>query len=104
LRDQFTRLMAIGGESGALDKAAVVPAPPGVTVPDRPLEDLGLSTRVLNALRSGGIDTLYKLLNTPEQQLLTLRNFGDTAKKEVEEKLSAMGLSLIKTGRRRSSS
>ncbi len=104
LRDQFTRLMAIGGEEGALDRAAVVPAPPGVTVPDRPLEELGLSTRVLNALRSGGIDTLYKLLSTPEQKLLNLRNFGDTAKKEVEEKLSAMGLSLMKTGRRRGSS
>ncbi len=104
LRDQFSRLMALGGEEGALDTAAVVPAPPGVTVPDRPLEDLGLSTRVLNALRSGGIDTLYKLLNTPEQKLLTLRNFGETAKKEVEEKLSAMGLSLMKGGRRRGSS
>jgi len=58
---------------------------------------------VLNALRSGGIDTLYKLLNTPEQKLVTLRNFGETARKEVEEKLSAMGLSLMKTGRRRGS-
>lgn len=104
LRDQFSRLMALGGEEGALEAAAVVPAPPGVTVPDRPLEDLGLSTRVLNALRSGGIDTLYKLLSTPEQKLLTLRNFGETAKKEVEEKLSSMGLSLMKAGRRRGSS
>ncbi|MCX7992333.1 MAG: DNA-directed RNA polymerase subunit alpha [Fimbriimonadales bacterium] len=104
LRDQFSRLMILGGEEGALEAAAVVPAPPGVTVPDRPLEELRLSTRVLNALRSGGIDTLYKLLNTPEQKLLTLRNFGDTAKKEVEEKLSEMGLSLMKSGRRRSQS
>jgi DNA-directed RNA polymerase subunit alpha len=104
LRDQFSRLMALGGEAGMLETTAVVPAPPGVTVPDRPLEDLGLSTRVLNALRSGGIDTLYKLLNTPEQKLLTLRNFGDTAKKEVEERLSSMGLSLMKSGRRRSQS
>jgi len=74
-----------------------------VNVPDRPLEELGLSTRVLNALRSGGIDTLYKLLNTPDQKLVTLRNFGETARKEVEEKLSAMGLSLMKSGRRRGS-
>ncbi|MCX7925708.1 MAG: DNA-directed RNA polymerase subunit alpha [Fimbriimonadales bacterium] len=104
LREQFHRLMQIGGGEGAPDSATVVPAPPGVTVPDRPLEDLGLSTRVLNALRSGGIDTLYKLLSTPEQKLLTLRNFGDTAKREVEEKLSAMGLSLMKSGRRRGQS
>ncbi|MCS6922798.1 MAG: DNA-directed RNA polymerase subunit alpha [Fimbriimonadales bacterium] len=100
LREQFKQLMKLGGEE-AVAETAVVSAPPGVTVPDRPLEELGLSTRVLNALRSGGIDTLYKLLSTPEQKLLTLRNFGETAKREVEEKLSEMGLSLLKTGRRR---
>jgi len=102
LTKQFEQLTALGSE-GLGDHAVVVPAPPGVNVPDRPLEELGLSTRVLNALRSGGIDTLYKLLNTPEQKLVTLRNFGETARKEVEEKLSAMGLSLMKTGRRRGS-
>jgi DNA-directed RNA polymerase subunit alpha len=102
LTKQFEQLTTLSSEALG-DHAVVVPAPPGVTVPDRPLEELGLSTRVLNALRSGGIDTLYKLLNTPEQKLVTLRNFGDTARKEVEEKLSAMGLSLMKTGRRRGS-
>jgi DNA-directed RNA polymerase subunit alpha len=102
LTKQFEQLTTLSSE-GLGDHAVVVPAPPGVTVPDRPLEELGLSTRVLNALRSGGIDTLYKLLNTPEQKLVTLRNFGDTARKEVEEKLSAMGLSLMKSGRRRGS-
>lgn len=102
LRDQFNRLMTLGGEQ-PLAETAIVTAPPGVTVPDRPLEELGLSTRVLNALRSGGIYTLYQLLSTPEQKLLTLRNFGETARREVEEKLSEMGLSLMKSnsGRRR---
>jgi len=102
LTKQFEQLTTLGSE-GLGDHAVVVPAPPGVNVPDRPLEELGLSTRVLNALRSGGIDTLYKLLNTPDQKLVTLRNFGETARKEVEEKLSAMGLSLMKSGRRRGS-
>ncbi len=100
LREQFSRLMTLGSDA-QLGETAVVSAPPGVNVPDRPLEDLGLSTRVLNALRSGGINTLYQLLNTPEQKLKTLRNFGETAQKEVEEKLSSMGLSLMKSGRRR---
>jgi DNA-directed RNA polymerase subunit alpha len=102
LTKQFEQLTALGSE-GLGDQVVVVPAPPGVNVPDRPLEELGLSTRVLNALRSGGIDTLYKLLNTPDQKLNSLRNFGETARKEVEEKLSAMGLSLMKSGRRRGS-
>jgi len=102
LTKQFEQLTALGSER-LDDHAVVAPAPPGVNVPDRPLEELGLSTRVLNALRSGGIDTLYKLLNTPDQKLNNLRNFGETARKEVEEKLSAMGLSLMKSGRRRGS-
>ncbi|GIV11643.1 MAG: DNA-directed RNA polymerase subunit alpha [Fimbriimonadales bacterium] len=100
LREQFSRLMMLGNEE-RFTEATVATAPPGVEVPDRPLEDLGLSTRVLNALRSGGINTLYQLLNTPEQKLTNLRNFGDTAKREVEDKLSALGLSLKKSGRRR---
>ncbi|MDW8106455.1 MAG: DNA-directed RNA polymerase subunit alpha [Armatimonadota bacterium] len=105
LRDQFNRLIEHLGAGESVPETAVVAAPPGVSVPDRPLEELGLSTRVLNALRSGGITTLYKLLSTPEQKLLTLRNFGETAKREVEEKLSELGLSLMKspTGRRRGS-
>lgn len=102
LTKQF-ELLATLGKEGLGDSMAAVPPLPGVDVPDRPLEELGLSTRVLNALRSGGIDTLYKLLSTPEQKLIALRNFGETARKEVEEKLSAMGLSLMKSGRRRGS-
>jgi len=102
LMKQFEPLTSLGAGT-LVDGLVSVPPPPGVDIPDRPLEELGLSTRVLNALRSGGIDTLYKLLNTPEQKLNSLRNFGETARKEVEEKLSAMGLSLMKTGRRRGS-
>ena len=102
LMKQFEPLTSLGAGT-LVDGLVSVPPPPGVDIPDRPLEELGLSTRVLNALRSGGINTLYKLLNTPEQKLNSLRNFGETARKEVEEKLSAMGLSLMKTGRRRGS-
>ncbi len=107
LRDQFNRLLSflagegLEGLSGAEEPVA---PPPGITIPDRPLEELGFSTRVLNALRSGRINTLYKLLSKTEQELRTLRNFGDTAAKEVEEKLAALGLSLPKASRRRSHS
>lgn len=105
LRDQFNRLLTfLGGDefAGVMMAEEPVAPPPGITVPDRPLEEMGFSTRVMNALRSGRIDTLYKLLSKTEQELRTLRNFGDTAAKEVEEKLAALGLSLAKSSRRRS--
>lgn len=102
LRDHFSRIMALGSEEelGGWE----VPAPPpdmGIDIPDRPLEELGFSTRVLNALRGARINTLYRLLGKTEQELRTIRNFGDNALREVEEKLATMGLSLKKSSRRR---
>ncbi|MFQ3610452.1 MAG: DNA-directed RNA polymerase subunit alpha [Fimbriimonadales bacterium] len=105
LRDQFNQLMAVGGleQMGILDNGASI-ATEGISVADCPLETMGFSTRVLNALRSAGINTLHKLLSKSESDLRTIRNFGDTAMKEVLDKLAEMGLSLQKSGRRRSSS
>ncbi len=105
LRDQFSRLMEVGGVGLAdlLDDTSEI-AMQSIPVADCPLETMGFSTRVLNALRSAGINTLHKLLSRSESELRTIRNFGDTAMKEVLDKLNEMGLSLQKSGRRRSSS
>lgn len=102
LRDHFSRILALGSEDelGSWE----IPTPPPeleIDIPDRPLEELGFSTRVLNALRGARINTLYRLLGRTEQELRTIRNFGDNALKEVEEKLAIMGLSLKKSSRRR---
>lgn len=105
LRDHFNRIMALGSEDelGAFETPE---PPPGVplNIPDRPLEEMGFSTRVLNALRSARITTLYRLLSKTEQELRSIRNFGENALREVEEKLASMGLSLQKSSRRRSQS
>ncbi|MEN3002144.1 MAG: DNA-directed RNA polymerase subunit alpha [Armatimonadota bacterium] len=104
LRDQFDLLTALSEQELPSEIVASMPPPPYLAgIPDRPLEELGLSGRVINALRSGGINTLHKLLMHPREQLMQLRNFGDSALKEVEAKLSALGLQLRSEGRRRKS-
>jgi DNA-directed RNA polymerase subunit alpha len=48
----------------------------------------------LNSLRRGGITTVSELVTKTEKELLALRNFGEKSRKEVEDRLSAMGLAL----------
>jgi DNA-directed RNA polymerase subunit alpha len=59
-----------------------------------PVEDLDLSVRTMNSLRRGGITTVGDLVTKGEKELLSLRNFGQKSRQEVEERLKALGLSL----------
>jgi DNA-directed RNA polymerase subunit alpha len=59
-----------------------------------PVEELDLSVRTMNSLRRGGITTVGELVSRGEKELLSLRNFGQKSRQEVEERLTAMGLSL----------
>ncbi len=67
--------------------------------PPRPLiekdalvEELELSTRITNSLRNAGIDTVTKLLETPKEQLVKLKNMGAKSISDIEEKLKEKGL------------
>jgi DNA-directed RNA polymerase subunit alpha len=68
------------------------------TIPDEkfnmPVEDLDLSVRTMNSLRRGGITTVGELVSRGEKELLSLRNFGQKSRQEVEERLAAIGLTL----------
>jgi DNA-directed RNA polymerase subunit alpha len=59
-----------------------------------PVEDLDLSVRTMNSLRRGGITTVGELISKGEKDLLSLRNFGQKSRQEVEERLLALGLHL----------
>ncbi len=63
-----------------------------------PVEQLDLSVRTMNCLRRGGITTVGELISKGEKELLSLRNFGQKSKQEIEERLRAMGLSLSPQG------
>jgi DNA-directed RNA polymerase subunit alpha len=58
------------------------------------LAELKLSVRASNCLESENIATVRDLVQRNEDQLLEVRNFGETTLKEVKEKLSEMGLRL----------
>jgi DNA-directed RNA polymerase subunit alpha len=58
------------------------------------LGDLRLSVRANNCLESENIQTVRDLVQRTEDQLLEVRNFGDTTLNEVREKLSQYGLHL----------
>ena len=68
------------------------------SIPDEkynmPVEQLDLSVRTMNCLRRGGITVVGEVISKGEKELLSLRNFGQKSKQEVEERLKGLGLSL----------
>jgi len=60
-------------------------------VQNKPLAELGLSPRVLNALRSRQIDRVGQVLTMDPDQLLSIRNFGPRSLTELREKLAEFG-------------
>ncbi|MGC4001659.1 MAG: DNA-directed RNA polymerase subunit alpha C-terminal domain-containing protein [Pirellulales bacterium] len=58
------------------------------------LAELKLSVRATNCLESENINTVRDLVIKNEDQLLEVRNFGETTLREVREKLAELGLRL----------
>jgi DNA-directed RNA polymerase subunit alpha len=58
------------------------------------LAELKLSVRAMNCLESENILTVRDLVTRTEDQLLEVRNFGETTLSEVKEKLNDLGLYL----------
>ena len=67
----------------------------GLVIPDeilnKPLVDLGLSPRVLNALRSRQIERVGQVLTVDPEQLRSIRNVGPRALNELRDKLAEYG-------------
>ncbi|GIW99807.1 MAG: DNA-directed RNA polymerase subunit alpha [Pirellulaceae bacterium] len=61
---------------------------------NQPVSALKLSVRAANCLESEGIHLIRELVQRNEDQLLEIRNFGETTLAEVQEKLATMGLHL----------
>lgn len=58
------------------------------------LAELELSVRATNCLESEGITTVRDLVIRTDEELLEVRNFGETTLKEVQGKLAERGLQL----------
>jgi DNA-directed RNA polymerase subunit alpha len=69
-----------------------------LSIPDEkynmPVEQLDLSVRTMNCLRRSNIATVGELVAKGTKELLKLRNFGQKSYQEIEDRLSAIGLSL----------
>jgi len=60
------------------------------------IEELELSVRAYNCLKREGVDTVEKLLEYTEDELLDIRNFGQKSIQEVKDKIKGLGLSFKK--------
>jgi hypothetical protein len=67
----------------------------GVALPpdkyNTPIEDLNLSVRAYNCLKRSGLMTVGQVLEKSEDELLTLRNFGQKSYDELKAKLIERG-------------
>src|SRR5437899_8170974 len=57
-----------------------------------PIEDLDLPPRAFHSLQRPGTTKAGQLLQTPDDELLRMRNFGKTSLDEIKERLAARGL------------
>jgi DNA-directed RNA polymerase subunit alpha len=82
--------------------AVNLPAASDVFLVEAPLEsrlgmlvsDLRLSLRANNCLHEAGIESIRDLVSRTREELLEVRNFGETTLQEIDGKLSELGLSL----------
>ncbi len=61
---------------------------------NRPIEELHLSERPTTCLQRARIDSIGRLIETTESELLTITNFGQKSLDEVVAKLDEWGLHL----------
>ena len=82
--------------------AVSLPAAAALFAVEAPLEsrlgmlvsDLRLSLRANNCLHEAGIESLKDLVSRTREELLEVRNFGETTLQEIEAKLRELGLEL----------
>jgi DNA-directed RNA polymerase subunit alpha len=66
----------------------------GTGAPDVRIEELDFSVRTYNCLKKANIQTVADLVQTSEEELMNIRNFGRKSLVEVQEKLSQFGYTL----------
>ena len=61
------------------------------------IEELDLSVRSYNCLKRAGINTVDELVQRNEEEMMKVRNLGRKSLEEVQQKLTALGLTLRHT-------
>jgi DNA-directed RNA polymerase subunit alpha len=88
LRDELMLFSRLGKPESAVVEHGVGRGQ--ILPPDKyntPIEDLNLSVRAYNCLKRSGLMTVGQVLEKSEEELLTLRNFGQKSYDELKAKL-----------------
>ena len=94
-REPGPELSPDGGLRGMLDMTGYAPVDLELEEKlNQSLAELNLSVRATNCLESEGINTVRDLVLKTEDQLLQVRNFGETTLQEVKDRLQMIGLRL----------
>ena len=56
------------------------------------VEEIGLPTRIANALAKAGFETVEKLVNAPREELIKVRNLGEKSLKIIKAALMEKGI------------
>ena len=94
LRSLVGLIADMSEEPQGLELGEVAPVGSGPSDLDQPIEDLDLSERPRNCLKRAQVNTIGKLLDKTEDDLLAITNFGQKSLDEVVEKLDERGLTL----------
>ena len=91
----FVQYVELGPQVHALPRSGTGSVDPALEAKlNLSLAELKLSVRASNCLESENINTVRDLVQRTEDQLLEVRNFGETTLNEVREKLTELGLRL----------
>jgi len=103
LREQFLPFQRLA-RPDVVETAPVIEQPRGGEGYDTPIEQLDLSVRAYNCLKRSGLTTVGAVLEKSEEELLSLRNFGDKSYEELRDKLVANGFPAPRVDTRRAAS
>ena len=59
-----------------------------------PVADLELSVRARNCMERLNLRTIGELVQKSEQELMSVKNFGQTSLSEIKQRLASQGLTL----------
>ncbi len=100
LREQFYPFQLLGRPEVAAEPVREAQAAPFEGY-DMPIEQLDLSVRAYNCLKRSGLVTVGAVLEKSEEELLSLRNFGEKSYMELRDKLVDSGFPAPRVDSRR---
>ena len=90
LVNYFFLFSSLGRAPQDQEERSMLPIPPEVY--QTPIEKLELSPRTLNCLKRAHMSKVGQVLETPDEELLSIRNFGEKSLEELKAKLQLLGL------------